>query len=171
MYAWTKTSSNRVVDQLYRVNHTGGITEVTVDHTRVGDGPVYLGTYYFAAGTDGYVDISNRSNDAGRNVVADMIRFGNGMGDIDRGGGVSGLAREDEAGLYWVKWHVDHSQGIPDSEYRTSPSDRDATVSLSPRYAEFMNNASSGSLSATACLSVSTPMPAGSPRRAGAVQR
>ena len=43
-----------------------------------------------------------------------MIRFGNGMGDIDRGGGVSGLPREDEAGLYWVKWHVDRSQGIPD---------------------------------------------------------
>ncbi len=57
------------------------------------------------------------------------------------------MPREDEAGLYWVKWHVDHSQGIPDSEYRRSSDDRDATVSLSPRYAEYMNRESDGSLS------------------------
>ncbi len=147
VYAWTKSGTNRAEDQLYRVGHSGGITEVTVNHRRVGDGPVYLGTYYFTAGTDGYVDISNRSNDFGRVVVADMIRFGNGMGDINRGGGVSGKTRSDEAGLYWVKWHVDHAQGIPDSEYRTSSDDRTATVSLSPRYAEFMNNSADGSLS------------------------
>ena len=147
VYAWTKSGSNRAADQLYRVHHSGGITEVTVNHRRVGDGPVYLGTYYFATGTEGYVDVSNRSNDAGRVVVADMIRFGNGMGDINRGGGVSGKTRSDEAGLYWVKWHVDHSVGIPDSEYRSSGDDGTATVSLSPRYAEFMNNAADGSLS------------------------
>ena len=147
VYAWTKLGTNRASDQLYRIAHTGGITEVTINHRRVGDGPVYLGTYYFAAGNDGYVEISNRSNDANAFIVADMIRFGNGMGDIDRGGGISGQSRADEAGLYWVKWHVDNSQGIPDSEYRTLSDDRDATVSLSPRYAEFMNNAGDGSLS------------------------
>ena len=85
--------SDRAADQLYRVNHAGGITEVTVNHRRVGNGLVYLGTYYFEAGTGGYVEISNRSSEAGRVVIADMIRFGNGMGDIDRGGGVSGRAR------------------------------------------------------------------------------
>ena len=80
-------------DQLYRVHHPGGITEVTVNHRRVGNGLVYLGTYYFDAGTNGYVDISNRSNSEGSIVVADMIRFGNGMGDISRGrAGVSKLA-------------------------------------------------------------------------------
>jgi|GEM_PF-1176042 len=147
VYAWTPSGSNRASDQLYRVNHSGGITEVTVNHRRVGNGLVYLGTYHFAAGTGGYVDISNRSGDAGKVVVADMIRFGNGVGDIDRGGGTSGRDREDEAGLYWVQWHVDHSQGIATSAYRTASKDRDATVSLSPRYAEFMNNAADGALS------------------------
>ena len=147
VYSWATTGSNRATDHLYRINHSGGITEVTVNHRRVGNGTVYLGTYYFEAGTDGYVDISNRSS-AGRSVViADMIRFGNGIGDIDRGGGISGLTREDEAGLYWVKWHVDRSQGIPDSEYRASADDGSATVSLSPRYAEYMNNSADGSLS------------------------
>jgi hypothetical protein len=147
VYAWTRYGSDRAADQLYRVHHSGGITEVTVNHRRVGNGLVYLGTYYFDAGTDGYVDISNRSSESGRVVIADMIRFGNGMGDIDRGGGVSGLPREDEAGLYWVQWHVDRSQGIPESEYRATSNDRDATVSLSPRYAEYMNREQDGQLS------------------------
>ncbi len=146
VYAWTRAGSDRT-EQLYRVHHAGGTTEVTVNHRRVGNGLVYLGTYYFDRGTEGYVDISNRSDETGRVVIADMIRFGNGVGDIDRGGGVSGELREDEAGLYWVKWHVDRSQGIPDSEYRTSSDDRSATVSLSPRYAEYMNREADGSLS------------------------
>jgi hypothetical protein len=146
VYAWTPSGGNRATDQLYRVSHTGGITQVTVNHRRVGNGLVYLGTYYFDAGTSGYVDISNKSASSGSVVIADMIRFGNGMGDIDRGGGVSGRPREDEAGLYWVQWHVDRSQGIPTSEYRALTSDRDATVSLSPRFAEFMNREHEGTL-------------------------
>jgi len=147
VYAWTRYGSDRAADQIYRVHHSGGATEVTVNHRMVGNGLVYLGTYYFAQGSDGYVEISNQSSESGRVVIADMIRFGNGVGDIDRGGGVSGQAREDEAALYWIKWQVDRSQGIPDSEYRTSSSDRTATVSASPRYAEYMNRSAEGSLS------------------------
>jgi hypothetical protein len=146
IYCWTRPGSDRAADHLYRVSHAGGVTEVKVNHRRVGNGLVYLGTYYFEAGTAGYVDISNRSSATGGVVIADMIRFGNGMGDIDRGGGVSGLPREDEAGLYWVKWHVDRSQGIAESEYRASSDDGTATVSLSPRFAEFMNREADGTL-------------------------
>lgn len=147
IYTWVLSSGNRATDQLYRVRHALGETEVTVDHTLVGNGLVYLGTYYFDAGATGYVEISNKSNDVGRVVIADMIRFGNGVGDINRGNGVSGRTREDEAGLYWVEWHVDRSQGISESEYRATSDDRDATVSLAPRYAEYMNRESGGSLS------------------------
>lgn len=166
VYSWATSGPNRATDHLYRINHSGGITEVSVNHRRVGNGTVYLGTYYFEAGTDGYVDISNRSS-AGRSVViADMIRFGNGMGDIDRGGGISGLSREDEAGLYWVQWHVDRSQGIPDSEYRASSSDGSATVSLSPRYAEYMNDSSNGSLSDRVFVSFHSNATTGNPSTA-----
>jgi hypothetical protein len=147
VYAWTRYGSDRAADQLYRVVHSGGVTEVTINHRRVGNGLVYLGTYHFDAGSAGYVEISNRSSEAGRVVIADMIRFGNGTGDIDRGGGVSGLPREDEAGLYWVQWHVDRSQGISSSEYRQSSADSSATVTLAPRYAEYMNREADGSLS------------------------
>lgn len=147
VYAWSPAGTNRATDQLYRVRHSGGATEVTVDHSRVGNGLVYLGTYHFESGTGGAVEISNRSSEAGKVVVADMIRFGNGIGDISRGGGVSGQPRENEAGLYWVEWHADRSVGVPESEYRTSSDDRTATVSLSPRYAEFMNQSNVGTLS------------------------
>lgn len=147
IYAWTRYGSDRAPDQLYRVTHAGGTTEVTVDHTRVGNGMVYLGTYYFEQGSDSYVDISNRSSTPGRVVIADMIRFGNGVGDIDRGGGVSGELREDEASLYWIQWQVDNSQGISSSVYRVSSSDGSANVSAPPRFAEYMNREASGSLS------------------------
>jgi hypothetical protein len=166
VYAWTRYGSDRASDQLYRVNHSGGITEVNVNHRRVGNGLVYLGTYHFEAGIGGYVDISNRSDDAGKVVIADMIRFGNGVGDINRGGGVSGRDREDEAGLYWVQWHVDRSQGISSSEYRTSSSDRTATVSLSPRYAEYMNREADGSLSDRVFVSFHSNASTGNPATA-----
>jgi hypothetical protein len=80
-------------------------------------------------------------------VIADMIRFGNGVGDVQQSGTISGRDREDEAGLYWVEWHVERSQGIPESEYRTTSDDRDATITLSPRYAEYMNREADGLLS------------------------
>jgi len=147
VYAWTLAGSDRASDQLYRVNHSGGITEVTVNHRRVGGGLVYLGTYHFEAGSSGYVDVSNRSSETGRVAIADMIRFGNGMGDINRGQGISGKTREDEPALYWIKWHVDRSQGIATSEYSSGGDDEDATVAASPKYAEYMNRQQDGSLS------------------------
>ncbi len=142
VYAWTRAGSDRV-NQLYRIVHAGGETEITVDHTRVGNGLVYLGTYRFEPGRAHRVEISNRSDEPGV-VIADMVRFGNGLGDIDRGGGVSGKLREDEAGLYWIQAH--QGVGIPDSEYRVSSSDGSATVSAPPRWAEQMNREASGTL-------------------------
>jgi hypothetical protein len=142
VYAWTRPGSDRATDQLYRVNHTGGITEVTINHRRVGNGLIYLGTYYFSAGTDGYVDISNRSTSAGSVVIADMIRFGNGIGE-------SGLPIEDEAGLYWIERMAapPYAQGISSAEYGTS------VVTAGPKYAEFMNREADGVLSDRVFLS------------------
>jgi hypothetical protein len=148
VYAWTSSGGNRAADQLYRINHSGGATEVTVNHRMVGSGLVYLGTYYFEAGTAGNVEISNRSSEAGRVVIADMIRFGNGMGDINRGAGASGRPREDEAALYWIEWHATHAVGVASGNYRSATAnDRDATVSATPRYAAYMNRQTEGAAS------------------------
>ena len=105
VYTWVLAGSNRT-SQLYTVNHSGGSTEVRVDHSKVGNGWVYLGTYHFAAGssaTEGSVEISNQGT-AGKVVIADAIRFGNGMGDSTVSGGpsISGYPREDENSWHWI---------------------------------------------------------------------
>ncbi len=109
VYTWASAGSNRT-SQFYKINHTGGQTEVRVDHSMVGNGWVYLGTYHFDAGsstTEGSVVISNQGA-TGNVVIADAIRFGNGMGDVPWGadgigtGSVSGYPREDENSLMWL---------------------------------------------------------------------
>lgn len=143
VYAWASPGSNRT-DQLYRVNHTGGSTQVRIDHREVGNGWVYLGTYHFAAGrssADGSVTISNASTAGGSVVIADAIRFGNGMGDVPSGpngigtGSVSGYPREDENALHWL-W-----RSVGQSTTFTSPSTVIGTdnVSAPARMAAEMN--------------------------------
>ncbi len=143
VYAWASAGANRT-DQLYRVNHSGGQTRVTVDHRQVGNGWVYLGTYHFDLGSsasDGSVQISNLSGGGGSVVIADAIRFGNGMGDLPWGaagigsGNVSGYAREDEDSLVWL-WRA-----VGQSTSFTSPSTIIGTSNVSApiRMAEEMN--------------------------------
>ena len=45
-----------------------------------------------------------------------------------------------------MKWHADRAHGIAESDYRATDVDRQATISLSPRYAAFMNRESDGRL-------------------------
>jgi N-acetylmuramoyl-L-alanine amidase len=110
VYAWASAGANRTL-QTYKINHTGGETDVKIDHSMVGNGWIYLGTYHFNAGSSsslGSVVISNEAA-AGKAVIADAIRFGNGMGDVpdgangagEAGGTISGRSREDENSLMW----------------------------------------------------------------------
>jgi hypothetical protein len=106
VYTWVSRSANRTT-QLYTINHTGGSTEIRVDHRQVGYGWVYLGTYHFGSGSSstlGSVEISNSSPVSGV-VIADAIRFGNGMGDFADSGapGPSGYPREDENSYKWIQ--------------------------------------------------------------------
>src|ERR1019366_8266184 len=95
----------------------------------------YLGEYYLNAGSNvasGSVVISNlRGSTNGSIVVADAIRFGNGMGSIDRGGGVSGYPREDESCRYWIQSNL--GQGQSTSLYETSGTDEQDSWSAPPR--------------------------------------
>jgi hypothetical protein len=110
VYTWVAHGSNRT-SQLYKINHSGGQTQVRVDHRLVGNGWVYLGTYHFDLANDaakGSVVISNQSTDGGSVVSADAIRFGNGMGDLPWGSGgigtglTSGKPREEEHSIVWL---------------------------------------------------------------------
>ncbi len=151
VYSWVSHGANRS-RQLYRVRHTGGEATVRVSHHMVGNGWVYLGTYYFGAGTNGgSVIISNLRADAGAVgvVIADAIRFGNGMGDIlprsANGGAVarSGYPREDECARYWIQAGI--GVGGPDSVYDGSGDDGSDNVGAPPRMAAHMNREQNGS--------------------------
>lgn len=144
VYGWARLEDDRV-NQLYRIRHRGGFTEVRVDHTRVGNGWVWLGHYYFEAGTNGYVEISNYAPGPVGLVVADAIRFGNGMGDIDRGYGVSGYPRELEASRYWIERAL--GQGAPSSIYDlVGFIDQDDNVGSPPRMSDHMTSGPVGPL-------------------------
>jgi hypothetical protein len=141
VYTWALTGSNRLPDQVYRVVHSGGATEVKVNHRIVGRGWVYLGTYHFRAGNSARVEVSNRSSTTGV-AIADAIRFGNGVGSIARvAGRTSGQTREDEAGLYWIEqqagWTAANTR-VASSNWRTSSNDGTATVGAPTRWAAYM---------------------------------
>jgi hypothetical protein len=150
VYAWARHGPDRT-SQLYRIWHTGGESLVRVPHHMVGSGWVYLGTYYFDAGSNrrkGSVIVSNLqpSPGFGAVAVADAIRFGNGMGDVipAPGGHVSMYPREEEASRYWVLKSLGQGQtnvlSTPSGDQQTS------NVSAPPRMARAMNRAGEGNM-------------------------
>ncbi len=152
VYTWTRHGTDRTA-QLYRVRHTGGESQVRIPHDKVGNGWVYLGTYYFGAGSsalNGSVVISNLqpTPSYGSVVIADAIRFGNGMGDVvptpkaGEATSVSRYPREEEASKYWIQRAL--GQGQSTSIYNPSGSDNDDNVGAAARMAREMNNAAVG---------------------------
>jgi hypothetical protein len=154
VYTWVQHGSNRDF-QLYRIRHTGGESLVRVPHHMVGNGWVYLGTYYFDAGANpakGAVVISNLqpSPTVGSVVIADAIRFGNGMGSVDRGFGVSSYPREEECSRYWVQVSLGQGQS-PATTYdpnypNASTDDGSDNVGTPPRMAREMNREVEGNI-------------------------
>ncbi|HEY3243435.1 MAG TPA: hypothetical protein VGM03_08790 [Phycisphaerae bacterium] len=145
IYAWALDGTNRV-HETYRVGHSGGMTDVVVDHRLVGKGWVWLGNYHFLAGTSGYVEISNASPDSGV-VIADAIRFGNGVGDVVRPGPgtVSGYPREEECARYWAESELSHTTNssgmIPSNIWDVAGlDDQSDNVGTAARWAAYMNN-------------------------------
>ncbi len=146
VFAFAIGGTNRV-RQTYRVAHSGGVTDIVVDHRDVGNGWVWLGEYFFEAGADNYVEISNESPDTGI-VIADAVRFGCGIGDVVRPGPgtASGFARDEEAQRYWAESQlgnnaVNFSSGIWDVG---SSDDLSDNVGAGARIAREMNQVPPG---------------------------
>jgi hypothetical protein len=167
VYCWASHGGNRG-DQLYRVVHTGGESQLRIPHYMVGNGWVYLGEYFFNAGSNsanGAVIISNlRSTTNGSVVIADAIRFGNGMGSIDRGGGVSDYPREDENCRYWVQAGL--GVGMPTSIYDSGSSDESDSWSTPPQISAEMNRQAYGSVHKRIHISFHSNASSGSSRGA-----
>ena len=104
VYVSYKTLPGSTTDARYTVHHLGGETLLHVNQTMGGGTWVYLGTFPFDKGEKGFVRLSSRSSSAGT-VTADAVRFGGGMGKMERGGLLSGLPAYVEGALYQMQWN------------------------------------------------------------------
>lgn len=113
VYVSYHTLPNSVDDATYTVWHQGRRTEFHVNQRMGGNTWVYLGTFDFAKGcnSQNMVTVSNSSKSHGV-VTTDAVRFGGGMGNIERGGSTSGVPRCLEGTRYSAQW-----MGAPDSVY------------------------------------------------------
>ena len=105
VYVSYQTLPNSVDDVLYTVWHRGERTQFHVNQQMGGGTWVYLGTFDFDAGYSEFnrVTVSNQSDQKGV-VTTDAVRFGGGMGNIERFGTVSGLPRALEGARYSAQW-------------------------------------------------------------------
>ncbi len=103
VYVSYQTLQNSIPDAHYTVVHKGVKTHFTVNQTMGGSTWVYLGTFDFGCDDDNYVTVDNVSKMKGV-VTTDAVRFGGGMGNVERGGSVSGLPRCLEGARYNAQW-------------------------------------------------------------------
>ena len=103
VYVSYQTLQNSIPDAHYTVVHKGVKTHFTVNQTMGGSTWVYLGTFDFGCDDDNYVTVDNVSKMKGV-VTTDAVRFGGGMGNVERGGSVRGLPRCLEGARYNAQW-------------------------------------------------------------------
>lgn len=118
----------------YQVVHLGGTSDFIVNQQIGGGTWVYLGTFEFDKGSEGYVMLTSETPEGydhkiGSSVTADAVRFGGGMGNIARGpegaeelAEVSGMPRSVEGARYWLQY-----AGVDKKIYNASEKDSDYT--------------------------------------------
>ena len=107
------SSEKSVDDAHYTVNYLGGSTKFLVNQQIGGGTWLYLGEFKFKKGKNGEtgsVILTNESKESGKIVSADAVRFGGGMGVIERGGGTSSRPKFAEGSRYWLQF-----AGMPDT--------------------------------------------------------
>ena len=104
VYVSYRSFANSTTDAVYTVHHLGGNTVLHVNQRMAGGTWVYLGTFTFDRGLDSYVRLTSQSPSAGI-VSADAVKFGGGMGKVERGGELSGLPAYLEGALYSMQWY------------------------------------------------------------------
>lgn len=137
VYVHSRSGADRISQQ-YIVGHSGGTTSYRINHRMVGSGWVYIGNYHFESGGTAYVEITNSrlATDPAGVVIADAVRFGNGMGNFLVNGATSGRPREEENGFYWAQESV--------GTHPTSPVAATNSVSAPRELAEYMNREGEG---------------------------
>src|SRR5574344_42127 len=103
VYSSDKTVPKSTTAAHYTVHHYGGDTEFLVNQKWGGGTWIYLGTFDFNEGEDGYITLDNRG-EKDSIVTADAVKVGGGIGKLERGGSTSGMASSAEGASYWMQW-------------------------------------------------------------------
>lgn len=129
VYVSYATVAESVDDARYVVWHQGQPTEFRVNQQMGGSTWVYLGTFNFDAGSSAKncVVVTNQSSHHGI-VTTDAVRFGGGMGNIERGGTTSQLPRCLEGARYFAQW-----AGMPYSVYSSKNGENDYADDINVR--------------------------------------
>ncbi len=112
---------------LFRVAHTGGVTEFIADQSVGGGTWVWLGSFIFDKGLDrdrGSVTITSAD---GSPVAVDVVRFGGGMGNV---------ARRPSATVIANQWSLNAGEQAADDESHASAESFRWKLSGKPRYLE-----------------------------------
>ena len=75
VYEWHPQGSNRTVAAPIVIRHNAGTNTFTLNQQINGGAWNLVATYFFAAGTSGYVRITDAFPDTGKAVMADAIKF------------------------------------------------------------------------------------------------
>jgi hypothetical protein len=111
VYISYSKEANGIDDAHYKVLHSGGETEFLVNQKIGGGTWIYLGTFKFDEGDNNQgVVLTNQSKDADKVVSADAVRFGGGMGIVERVGIKSNRPKFVEGSRYWLQY-----AGMPDT--------------------------------------------------------
>lgn len=122
VYVSYQTLEGSTDDARYSVWHQGQETRFRVNQRMGGSTWVYLGTFDFDEGCNEWncVVLTNESRQRGAIVTSDAVRFGGGMGNIERGGKTSGLPRALEGARYSCQW-----AGMPFNVYSSKSGQND----------------------------------------------
>ena len=129
VYVSYQTLPESVNDAHYAVYHKGQKTEFLVNQQMGGSTWVYLGTFDFDEGCSekNRVVVTNLCDSKGV-VTSDAVRFGGGMGNIERGGVTSGMPRCLEGARYFGQW-----AGMPYSVYSSKNGENDYADDINVR--------------------------------------
>ncbi|MEN9800593.1 MAG: hypothetical protein RL653_4290 [Pseudomonadota bacterium] len=139
VYVTYSAKPGRVTDAHYVVRHAGGETHFRLNQQRHGSTWILLGRFFFRAGAPAErasVQVWNDTAGAGSHVSVDAVRFGGGMGLVERQVGsapltTSGRPRAEESSRYAAQFN-----GAPQAVYDPNGDrdDRNDDISTRSRY-------------------------------------
>ena len=139
VYISYSSSSNRTTQARWQVHHSGGVTEFRVNQQRNGATWLLLGNFHFLAGrnANGKVVVLNDAP-SGSVVTCDAVRFGGGMGDVNRrGGGISNKERWTEEACNYITYLGGAASGGPLVGDNLANNDMQLGWSNRPQYASW----------------------------------